>query len=83
VEDADRPERDINRETNQPRRPRTLAAFIAGALAGNIGFTNALLWTVPFPWLICGLIYSLFYWSYPRDSAGLRALMVQRAQDLP
>jgi MFS family permease len=59
-----------------------VAAFIAGALADNIGFTSALLWTIPFPWLICGLLYSLFYWSYPRDSAKLRALMAERAQEL-
>lgn len=59
-----------------------LAAYIAGSLADNIGFTRALLWTVPFPWLICGLLYSLFYWAYPRDSARLRAEMAGRAQEL-
>jgi MFS family permease len=58
------------------------AAFIAGALADRIGFTPALLWTIPFPWLICGLLYSLFYWAYPRDSAKLRALMARRAGEL-
>jgi MFS family permease len=59
-----------------------IAALIAGALADSIGFTNALLWTVPFPWLICGLVYSLFYLTYPRDSARLRALMAERAKEL-
>jgi MFS family permease len=60
-----------------------IAAYLAGALADSIGFTDALLWTIPFPWLICGLLYSLFYWVYPRDSARLRALMAERAQELP
>jgi MFS family permease len=59
-----------------------LAAYIAGSLADHIGFTRALLWTVPFPWLICGTLYSLFYWAYPRDSAKLRAEMAGRAQEL-
>ncbi len=59
-----------------------IAALIAGALADRIGFTQSLLWTVPFPWLICGLLYSLFYWSYPRDSIRLRAQMATRAEEL-
>ena len=58
------------------------AAFIAGALADDIGLTQALIWTIPFPWLICAAIYSLFYWSYPRDSARQRALMAERAREL-
>lgn len=59
-----------------------LAAWIAGRLADQIGFTQALLWTVPFPWLICGVLYSLFYWAYPRDAAKLRAHMAERAEEL-
>jgi MFS family permease len=59
-----------------------IAAFIAGALADRIGLTQAMLWTVTFPWIICGLIYTLFYWSYPRDSAKLHALMAARAKEL-
>ncbi len=59
-----------------------IAAFIAGSLADRIGFTQALLWTIPFPWLICGTLYSLFYWAYPRDSAKLRAQMAERAKEL-
>jgi hypothetical protein len=59
-----------------------IAAYIAGVLADSIGFTNALLWTIPFPWLICAALYSLFYWSYPRDSIRLRALMAERAREL-
>lgn len=59
-----------------------IAALLAGTLADRIGFTTAMLWTIPFPWLICGTLYSLFYWSYPRDSTKLRALMAARAQEL-
>jgi hypothetical protein len=32
--------------------------------------------------LICAALYSLFYWSYPRDSIRLRALMAERAREL-
>jgi MFS family permease len=59
-----------------------VAAYIAGSLADRIGFTNALLWTIPFPWVICCLLYSLFYWAYPRDSVKLRAMMAARAEAL-
>jgi MFS family permease len=59
-----------------------LAALIAGVLADNVGLSQAMVWTIPFPWLICGLLYSLFYWSYPHDSAELRASMATRAEEL-
>ncbi len=59
-----------------------IAAYIAGKLADTIGFTPAMIWTIPFPWVICLLVYTLFYWAYPRDSAKLRALMAERAQEL-
>jgi len=61
------------------------AAFIAlyaGHLGDNIGLQEALLWTIPFPWLICGLLFSLFYWSYPRDSKILREQMAERAIEI-
>ena len=62
-----------------------LAAFsgiIAGTLADSIGITNALLWTIPFAWLICGLVFSLFYFTYPKDAARVRAMMVERRKEL-
>ncbi|MCP4537835.1 MAG: MFS transporter [Chloroflexi bacterium] len=59
-----------------------IAAYVAGALADRIGLTNAMIWTIPFPWLICGALFTLFYWSYPRDSQKLRALMAERAKEL-
>jgi MFS family permease len=57
-------------------------ALLAGSLADNIGFTRALLWTIPFPWIICAALYTLFYLTYPRDSARLRAQMAKRAGEL-
>jgi MFS family permease len=59
-----------------------LVAVAAGVMADRLGLTEALLWTVPFPWIICAILFSLFYWSYPRDSAKLRAQMAQRADEL-
>lgn len=59
-----------------------LAAAIAGGLADNIGLTQAMLWTIPFPWIICCLLYSFFYLTYPKDSAKLRELMAARAREL-
>ncbi len=59
-----------------------LVALIAGRLGDSIGLTKAMLWTVPFPWLICGIFFTGFYFSYPRDSAKLRSLMAERAKEI-
>ena len=59
-----------------------LAAYLAGALADRIGLTKAMLWTVPFPWIICALLFTLFYWAYPRDSKILRDQMQERAKEI-
>jgi MFS family permease len=59
-----------------------LVAFVAGSLADQVGLTQAMLWTVPFPWIICAAFFTLFYWSYPRDSSKLRTLMAARAKEI-
>jgi hypothetical protein len=59
-----------------------MAAFAAGWLADGIGLTQALVWMVPVPWILCAAIYTFFYFTYPRDSAKLRALMGERAHEL-
>jgi MFS family permease len=59
-----------------------IAALIAGKLADSIGFTKAMIWTIPFPWIICGLVFSFFYLTYPKDSKKLRDLMQERAGEL-
>jgi hypothetical protein len=58
------------------------AGLIAGALADRIGFTQALIWTIPVPWIVCGLLFSLFYFTYPKDAAALRQQMAQRRDEL-
>jgi len=57
-----------------------IAGVIAGSLADQIGLTQALLWTVPFPWIICAALFSLFYITYPKDSEKLRNMMAERAK---
>ena len=57
-----------------------IAGVIAGSLADRIGLPPAMIWTIPFPWIICAALFSLFYWSYPKDSARLRSLMAERAR---
>jgi MFS family permease len=56
------------------------AGVIAGTLADRIGLSEAMLWTVPFPWIICAALFSLFYITYPKDSQKLRHLMATRAE---
>lgn len=57
-----------------------VAGVIAGSLADRIGLSQALIWTVPFPWIICAALFSLFYITYPKDSEKLRNLMAERAK---
>lgn len=58
------------------------SSMIAGALSVKIGLTNALLWTIPFPWIICGIGFTLFYFTYPKDAAKIRAQMSVRREEL-
>ena len=57
-----------------------IAGVIAGTLADRIGLSQALIWTVPFPWVICTALFSLFYLTYPKDAVKLRDLMAERAE---
>lgn len=59
-----------------------VAPFLAGALADRIGLTEAMLWTVTVPWIVCAALFSLFYITYPQDAARLRQLMAERAEAL-
>lgn len=58
------------------------SSLIAGALADSVGLTNALLWTIPFPWIICGVFFTLFYFTYPKDAEKVRILMAKRREEL-
>ena len=57
-----------------------LVGIVAGSLADKIGLTEAMIWTIPFPWIICAIVFSLFYITYPKDSAKLRQMMAERAE---
>lgn len=57
-----------------------LVGIVAGSLADKIGLTEAMIWTIPFPWIICAIVFSLFYVTYPKDSAKLRQMMADRAE---
>ena len=57
-----------------------LVGVVAGSLGDKIGLTKAMVWTIPFPWIICALVFSLFYITYPKDSAKLRHQMADRAE---
>ncbi|MBN2044815.1 MAG: MFS transporter [Anaerolineales bacterium] len=59
-----------------------LVAIFAGWLADQIGLTEAMVWTVPVPWIVCAAFFTLFYWTYPRDREKLRAEMAARAEEI-
>jgi len=62
-----------------------LSAFggwIAGTLIDRLGMTQAMLWTVPFPWIICGLFFGLFYLTYPRDAERARQHIAAMREEL-
>lgn len=58
------------------------AGLIAGALSDSIGLTNALLWTIPFAWILCGSFFTLFYFTYPKDAQRVRRILAQRREEL-
>jgi MFS family permease len=60
----------------------SFSSVIAGVLADRIGLTNALVWMIPFPWLICTVLFSLFYFTYPKDAARVRTRMARRREEL-
>jgi hypothetical protein len=60
----------------------SFSGLIAGALADRIGLTNALVWTIPFPWIICGILFTIFYFTYPRDAERVRKQLAQRREEL-
>jgi hypothetical protein len=46
------------------------------------GLTTALLWTVPFPWAVCTLLFSAFYFTYPGDARKAREAIRMRGEEL-
>jgi MFS family permease len=57
-----------------------VAGLITGNLADQIGLTESMVWTIPFPWILCAALYTLLYWTYPKDLAKFHALMQERAR---
>jgi len=37
---------------------------------------------IPFPWIICGLCFSMFYFTYPKDAERVRKMMAFRRDEL-
>ncbi len=59
-----------------------LVAIFAGKLADVIGLTKAMVWTIPVPWIVCFVIFTGFYFTYPKDRAKLRGQMSERAKEI-
>ena len=59
-----------------------VVALIFGFIADKIDLQTAMLWTVPFPWIICAILFSGFYFTYPKDSKKMRDLMTERAREI-
>ena len=58
-----------------------IVALFFGIIADRINLHTAMLWTVPFPWIICAILYSGFYLTYPKDLAKNRKLLEARARE--
>ena len=59
-----------------------VAALITGNLADKVNLTRALTIMVPLPWILCGVFFTLFYFTYPKDAQSLRAKMKKRAEEI-
>ena len=59
-----------------------LVAIFAGWLADQIGLTEAMVWTIPVPWVVCALIFTAFYFTYPKDREKMQHEMAERARKL-
>lgn len=57
-------------------------AIFAGWLADQIGLTEAMVWTIPVPWVVCALIFTAFYFTYPKDREKMHNEMAERARKL-
>ncbi len=58
-----------------------VVALIFGIIADRIDLQTAMLWTIPFPWIICAILFSGFYLTYPKDLAKNRKLLEDRARE--
>lgn len=59
-----------------------IVALIFGLIADKIDLATAMFWTIPIPWVLCAILFSGFYFTYPRDREKMRVLMEERAKEL-
>lgn len=57
-----------------------VVALVFGLIADKIDLHTAMLWTIPFPWIICAILFSGFYLTYPKDLEKNQKLMESRAK---
>ncbi|HPR34545.1 MAG TPA: MFS transporter [Anaerolineaceae bacterium] len=58
-----------------------IVALIFGIIADRIDLQTAMLWTIPFPWIICAILFSGFYLTYPKDLEKNKKLLEDRARE--
>lgn len=58
-----------------------IVALVFGFIADRIDLQTAMLWTIPFPWILCAILFSGFYFTYPHDLAKNRKLLEDRAKE--
>ena len=58
-----------------------VVALVFGLIADKIDLHTAMLWTIPFPWIICAILFSGFYLTYPKDLEKNQKLMESRAKE--
>ena len=58
-----------------------IVALIFGFIADKIDLHTAMLWTIPFPWIICAILFSGFYLTYPKDLEKNRKMLEDRARE--
>lgn len=59
-----------------------IVALIFGQIADRIDLQTAMFWTIPIPWIFCAILFSGFYFTYPKDRLKLKQLLEQRAKEL-
>ena len=59
-----------------------IVALVFGLIADKIDLQTAMFWTIPIPWIVCAILFSGFYFTYPKDREKQHLLMKQRAEEL-
>ena len=53
-----------------------VVALVFGLIADKIDLHTAMIWTIPFPWIICAILFSGFYLTYPKDLEKNQCLLI-------